>query len=64
MKKMRIRIMRDGRTELRVEGAVGAECEEFTKAFEQAVGETVQREYTEAYYRDRVELRDEVDERL
>ena len=38
MKKMKIRIGRDGKTTVQVEGAVGGECLEFTRAFEQALG--------------------------
>lgn len=39
MKKMHIRIGKDGKVKLDVEGAIGPECREFTKLFEQAVGE-------------------------
>lgn len=42
MKKMRIRIGKDGKVKLDVEGAVGTECREFTKLFEQAVGDVVE----------------------
>ncbi|HID22250.1 MAG TPA: DUF2997 domain-containing protein [Planctomycetaceae bacterium] len=44
VKKMRIRIRRDGKTEIRVEGAEGDECLDFTRAIEQAVGEVEHRE--------------------
>ena len=49
MKKMHVKIGRDGRTQLRVEGAVGAECVEFTRLVEAAVGTVERREYTAAY---------------
>ena len=38
MKKMKIRIGRDGKTTVAVEGASGGECLEFTRAIERAVG--------------------------
>ena len=38
MKKMRLTIGRDGRTQIRVEGAVGDECLEFTRLVEGALG--------------------------
>lgn len=39
MKKMHIRISREGKVRLDVQGAVGPECREFTRLFEQAVGQ-------------------------
>jgi len=44
MKKMRIRIGKEGKVKLDVEGAVGPECGDFTKLFEEALGDVVQRE--------------------
>jgi hypothetical protein len=41
---MRIRITRDGRTEIKVENAVGDECLAFTKAIEAALGTIDSRE--------------------
>jgi len=49
MKKMRIRIGNDGRTQIRVEGGEGADCLEFTKAMERALGAVEQRELTADY---------------
>lgn len=49
MKKMRIRIGKDGKTTVSVEGACGPECLEFTKAFEEAVGLVEKRDLTEDY---------------
>ena len=43
MKKMRIRIGRDGKARVQVEGAVGEECLDFTKVFEEAMGEVEER---------------------
>jgi len=62
MKKMKIRIGRDGKTTLQVEGAVGDECLEFTRAFEQALGAVENRVMCESegtdetiYERERIE---------
>jgi len=49
MKKMRIRITRDGRTEIRVEGGEGADCLAFTQAMERALGTVDARELTPDY---------------
>jgi len=49
IKKMRIRIGRDGRTEIRVEGGQGDDCLAFTRAVEQALGTVEQRELTADY---------------
>jgi len=50
IKKMRIRIRRDGRTEIRVEGGQGDDCLAFTHAIEQALGTVEQRELTADYH--------------
>jgi hypothetical protein len=52
MKKMRIRITRDGRTEIRVEGGEGGNCLDFTKAMEQALGTVQTRELTADHERE------------
>ena len=44
MKRMRIRIKKDGKVQLDVEGAVGPECRDFTRLFEEAVGDVTARE--------------------
>ncbi len=44
MKRMRIRIGNDGKVKLDVEGAIGPECRDFTKLFEEALGDVVARE--------------------
>lgn len=49
MKKMRIRIGNDGRTQIRVEGGEGADCLAFTQAMERALGAVEQRELTADY---------------
>jgi hypothetical protein len=49
-KKMIIRIMGDGRTEIRVEGGQGDDCLAFTQAMERAVGRVAQRELTADYH--------------
>lgn len=56
MKKMRIRIARDGRTEIRVEGAEGSECLAFTKAMENALGAVQTRELTGDYEKEPVRV--------
>ena len=51
IKKMRIRIGRDGQTTIRVEGGEGDDCLAFTKAVEAALGAVEHRELTEDYHR-------------
>lgn len=41
--KMIVKIGLDGKTEIRVEGAVGEECLTFTRAIEKALGEVEER---------------------
>jgi len=55
MKKMRIRIGKDGRATVKVEGVVGPGCLEFTKAIEEAIGEVEERELTDAYHQEAIE---------
>ena len=43
IKKVRIRIGLDGRTQFKVEGGQGADCVDFTRALEQAVGSVEKR---------------------
>lgn len=50
MKKMRIRIGKDGKATVKVEGVSGPGCVELTKAFEEAIGEVEERELTDAYH--------------
>jgi hypothetical protein len=52
MKKMRIRIGKDGKATIAVEGAVGTTCLEFTKQVEEALGNVDKRVYSEAYHQD------------
>jgi hypothetical protein len=49
LKKMRIRIANDGRTEISVAGGVGDDCLAFTSALEQALGTVEQRTLTADY---------------
>jgi hypothetical protein len=44
VKQMVIRIGKDGKVRIDVNGAVGQECREFTRLFEQAVGTVEKRE--------------------
>ena len=49
IKKVRIRIGLDGRAQFKVEGGQGADCIDFTRALEQAVGNVENRELTADY---------------
>ena len=61
MKKMHIRIGRDGKTEIRVEGGQGDDCLAFTRAIEQAIGAVEQRELCPEYHDEVVSLPDKVE---
>ena len=64
IKKVRIRIGLDGRTQFTVEGGQGASCIDFTRALEQAVGSVEKRELTADYHEAATEqVRDELKER-
>ncbi len=54
MKKMRIRIINDDRTEIGVEGGEAGDCLELTQAIERALGQVEQRELTEDYEKEPV----------
>jgi len=63
IKKVRIRIGLDGRTHFKVEGGQGADCIDFTRALEQAIGSVENRELTADYHeaataQDRDELKE------
>jgi Protein of unknown function (DUF2997) len=49
-RKMRIRIAKDGRTEILVEGGRGDDCLAFSRAMEQAVGRVAARQLTSDYH--------------
>ena len=49
-REMEIEIGRDGKVSIRVNGVQGAECLEFSKFLEEALGETVEQERTSEYY--------------
>jgi len=60
IRKVRIRIGLDGRTQFKVEGGQGTDCIDFTRALEQAVGSVEQRELTADYHQPATEqVRDE-----
>ncbi len=64
LKKVRIRIGLDGRTQFKVEGGQGADCIDFTRALEQVVGDVENRTLTADYHESATEqLRDELKER-
>ncbi|MBI5659757.1 MAG: DUF2997 domain-containing protein [Nitrosomonadales bacterium] len=50
VKKMIVRIGRDGATTIRVEGGEGDDCLLFTRSVEQALGVVQQREFTADYH--------------
>ena len=62
MQKMRIRIGKDGKVSIQVEGGHGSDCEVFTKAIENAVGNVEARAYLPEYTLDPVYV--PVDERM
>jgi len=57
MKKMKIRIGRNGQVSISVEGGQGADCVEFTKAVEQAAGVVEKRTFTDDYRKDELAVR-------
>ena len=64
IKKVRIRIGVDGRTQFKVEGGLGADCVDFNRALEQAVGSVENRELTADYHEAATEqVRDDLKER-
>ncbi|MBI4403754.1 MAG: DUF2997 domain-containing protein [Deltaproteobacteria bacterium] len=50
VKKLKFLISPEGEIELRVEGAEGRECENFSKPFDSALGTISHREYLDSYY--------------
>jgi len=50
MKKIRIRIGKDGKTMLSVEGVQGSACVDLTKAFEEAIGDVQERRLCKEYH--------------
>lgn len=59
MKRMRIRINQQGQTTINVEGGQGADCRDFTRAVEEALGTVEQQELKEEYYQEKAVLTDE-----
>ena len=64
MKKMRILIKKDGKTEIRVEGGQGDNCLTFTKAIEKALGEVDDRVFCPEYHEEPVFVEDKLQETL
>jgi len=63
MKKMHIRIGKDGKTAIRVEGGKREDCVEFTALVEKAVGVVEKREFTEEYHQsESIDLNDNISE--
>ena len=49
-REMEIEIGRDGKVSIKVNGVQGAECLEFSRFLEEALGETLEQERTSEYY--------------
>jgi hypothetical protein len=49
-REMEIEIGRDGKVNITVNGVQGAECLEFSRFLEEALGETLEQERTSEYY--------------
>jgi len=56
VKKLLFKINPDGSTEMKVEGVAGASCEEFSRPFEEALGEVTTRERTDDYWKEEEDL--------
>ena len=63
MKKMRIHIGRDGKTQIRVEGGQGDDCLSFTRAMEQALGSVERRELCPEYHEEPLTVTETAQER-
>ena len=50
MQKMTVRIGKDGKLSVRMEGVKGPDCVVKTEAFRETLGDTVELEYTSEYY--------------
>jgi hypothetical protein len=49
-REMEIEIGRDGKVNIKVQGVQGTECLEFSQFLEEALGETLEQEFTSEYY--------------
>ncbi len=49
-REIEIEIGRDGKVNIKVKGVSGAECLEFSQFLEEALGDTLEREFTSEYY--------------
>lgn len=52
MAKMNITIMPTGEIKIQIEGVKGKKCLDLSKAFEDALGEVVDRKFTSEYYQE------------
>lgn len=50
MVKISVKVLPDGSVKLEVKGIKGEKCLNFTKDFEEAIGDVVQRYYTSEFY--------------
>jgi len=51
MAKIKIKITKDGKTQIKVEGVQGSGCNALTKPLEEALGKTVSDQKTQDYYK-------------
>jgi Protein of unknown function (DUF2997) len=49
-REIEIEIGRDGKVNIKVQGVQGTECLEFSQFLEEALGETLEHEFTSEYY--------------
>jgi hypothetical protein len=56
MKKIIVKVLPDGNVKFEVKGIKGKKCIDFTKDFEEAIGEVVQRYYTSEFYQTESEV--------
>jgi hypothetical protein len=56
MKKIIVKVLPDGNIKFEVRGIKGKKCIDFTKDFEEAIGEVVQRYYTSEFYQTESEV--------
>ena len=50
MAKMNLTIMPDGEIKIQIEGMKGKKCIDFSKGFEDSLGEVIDRKFTSEYY--------------
>jgi hypothetical protein len=56
MTKIIFKVLPDGNVKFEIKGIKGKKCIDFTKDFEEAIGEVVQRYYTSEFYQTESEI--------